>query len=293
MKRVILLICSLFVVILPNQLVQADKMGKLDSNAPHMKVHFIDVGQGDSILIELPNRKTVLIDGGPPKAGRKVVDYLKKENIKQLDLIVATHPDIDHIGGLIPVLATFEVNKLVDSGKLYYTNTYLDYLKVIEQHNIPVTIAKSNETIKLAENIRLKMLNHTSNFSSNNEASISLALRYKDMDFLFMGDVEQKQEKAIADLYNVEAEFLKVAHHGSATSSSYQFLQEVRPERAILSYAKDNPYGHPVRDVVDRLLEVGTTIYSTAKLGNIVVTTDGEAYMIETTGRDRLIYNIS
>ncbi|MGM8213632.1 MBL fold metallo-hydrolase, partial [Virgibacillus sp. W0430] len=112
---------------------------------PEMKVHFIDVGQGDSILIETPNNKVILIDGGPPKAGKKVVTYLKQHHIEQIDLVIATHPDYDHIGGLIEVFKTFHVNQVADSGKLHTTKTYIRYMNQIRKNKLPINFVRRDD----------------------------------------------------------------------------------------------------------------------------------------------------
>ncbi|MBM7572436.1 ComEC/Rec2 family competence protein [Aquibacillus albus] len=260
------------------------------NNENKMDVHFIDVGQGDSIFVELPNGKRLLIDGGPPSSGRKLVNYLKNEGVESIDILISTHPDIDHLGGLIPVIEQFHVKKIIDSGKLYYTPTYFHYIEEVYKRDIPVTIAKTGHSSQLAEGISVKILNSHRPLKTNNQSSIALLLSFKEIDFLLMGDVESDQELRMIQQHNLKSEILKVAHHGSATSSSYEFLQEVKPEMAVLSYSKDNHYGHPVRTIVDNLLRVGATIYSTAKAGDIVVTTDGTDYSIDVSGKDRLIY---
>ncbi len=258
-----------------------------------MKVHFINVGQGDSTLIETPNGKTILVDGGPPSAGKKLLDYLKQNGITSIDLLVATHPDIDHIGGLIPVMKQFNIKKILDSGKIYHTETYFDYLQQIKERNIPIEFPKAKSMIAIDSAISLEVLNTFSGFKSRNQSSIVLSLDYKSIDFLLMADVEVKQEKKLLKQFDLQSEILKVAHHGSDTSTSLEYLKEVQPEKAILSYSKDNLYGHPKREIIDSLQQVGATIYSTAKAGDIIVTTDGYDYDVEVSGTGRLVYRSS
>nr|WP_255421360.1 MULTISPECIES: MBL fold metallo-hydrolase [Paraliobacillus] len=254
-----------------------------------MLVHFINVGQGDSILIETPNQENILIDGGPPDASEKVIAYLKEQNIKEIDLLIATHPDIDHIGGLLKVIDQFKIKEIWDSGKFYYTRTYHRYFRKIKNGNIPIEIAKVNTMKTLGDNISLIVLNANSILKTNNQSSLALSLTYGSVDFLLMSDVEKKQEIKLMQRTDVESEVLKVAHHGSDTSSSFAFLQAVDPEIAILSYGEDNTYGHPVGTTVNKLLDVGATLYSTAKAGDIVIATDGETYRIDVSGVGRLI----
>ncbi|SDM70758.1 ComEC/Rec2 family competence protein [Sediminibacillus halophilus] len=254
-----------------------------------LQVHFIDVGQGDSILIEAPNGRKMLVDGGPPSAAEKVSEYLRKRGIKKLDLVVATHPDIDHIGGLVNVLKEFDVKHLIDSGKLYTTSTYFHYLQQIKKQKIPVTVAAGEENIVIDPQLTIRVLNTQNAFKTNNQSSIALSLRYGRIDFLLMADVETIQEQNILDVKQLQAEILKVAHHGSGTSTSFDFIREVRPETAILSYSKTNDFGHPVDRVVDYLQLVGATIYSTAKAGDIVIRTDGKTYVVDVSGTDRVL----
>ncbi|MRH44638.1 MBL fold metallo-hydrolase [Aquibacillus halophilus] len=262
-------------------------------NQKEMEVHFINVGQGDSTLVKTPNGKTMLIDGGPPSAGEKVVTYLKQQGVTSIDVLVATHPDIDHIGGLITVIKELNVKKIIDSGKIYYTDTYFEYLKQIKDKDIPVSIAKSRSVIEVDSAVSFQVLNTFHWVESNNQSSLVFSLDYKQMDFLLMADVEIKQEKKLIKTFNLQSEFLKVAHHGSVTSTSREFLEKVKPEKAILSYSKDNHYGHPDPTIIENLQQAGATIYSTAKAGDIVVTTNGYSYTIDVSGTKRLVYRSS
>lgn len=262
---------------------------ELEATEQEMVVHFINVGQGDSILIETPNEEIILIDGGPPDAGEKVIGYLKEHNINKIDLLIATHPDIDHIGGLLQVIDQFKVEEIWDSGKFYYTSTYHRYFRKIKNRKIPIEIAKVNTMKSLGEDISLIVLNANSILKTNNQSSLALSLTYGSVDFLLMSDVEKNQEIKMMQRTDVESEVLKVAHHGSDTSSSFAFLQAVDPEVAILSYGEDNTYGHPVGTTVNKLLDVGATLYSTAKAGDIVIATDGDTYRVTVSGVGRLI----
>lgn len=247
-----------------------------------MKVHFIDVGQGDSILIQTPTNKTILIDGGSAKAGQKVVNYLENLQIKELDLILSTHPDIDHIGGLPHVLKSIRVHKIIDSGKLYTTKTYFKYMNQIKLHKIPISTARKGEHIHVDSSLKIKVLNTYEWRKNNNQSSIVLKVTYGEIDFLLMADVEKEQEKALKEEYNLEADIVKIAHHGSRTSSSLEFLQAVNPKIALITYSKKNKYGHPVQQVIENLNKVNALIYSTAVFGNIVIQTDGKSFFIIT-----------
>ncbi|RLL40357.1 MBL fold metallo-hydrolase [Oceanobacillus piezotolerans] len=244
-----------------------------------MNVHFIDVGQGDSILIETPSDKTILIDAGPPEAGEKVVTYLKEKHIKEIDLLIATHPDYDHIGGLPKVMREFKVKQILDTGKFHLTKSFANYMKEIRKQDIPTAIAKKNQTIRLDTKVKIKVLNAHGKNKNNNQSSIALKISYKEVDFMLMSDVEIEQEVEIMN-NNIEAEVVKVAHHGSDTSTSFPFLRTVKPQIAILTYSVNNHYGHPVERVIENLDRIDALIYSTASYGDIVINTDGEHLIV-------------
>ncbi|MFT4415333.1 MBL fold metallo-hydrolase [Fredinandcohnia humi] len=252
-------------------------------DSKELKAHFIDVGQGDSSLIITPNGKTILIDGGKDSAGEKVVSYLKQVGVSTIDLLVSTHPDADHIGGLEDVLNNFTVKKILDSGKTHTSLTYLDYLALIDAKNIPFEVAKEGSSISLDNAVQIKVLNSASGTEDNNESSVVLKITYGEIDFLYTGDAEVEQEAEMVAKYDVEAEVLKVGHHGSDTSTSQAFVNEVKPKVSILSYGKDNTYGHPVSTVVNRLKAIGSNLYSTAVSGDIKVTTNGKTYNVSAT----------
>ncbi|MFZ3578974.1 S-layer homology domain-containing protein [Virgibacillus sp. DJP39] len=244
-----------------------------------MKVHFLDVGQGDSILIETPNGKTILIDGGLQSAGEKIVDYLAKSGITSIDLLVATHPDADHIGGLIDVLEKVEVKRVLDSGKSHTTDTYLEYLNLIDQKNIPFDTAEVGSTIDLDADLEILIVSGINSSNDPNESSIVLKLSHGTVDFLLTGDASSENEETMIQNFAVDAEILKAGHHGSGTSSSQAFLNAVDPEVGILSYGENN-YGHPDEKVVDRLSDSGATLYSTYESGDIAITSTGETYTV-------------
>lgn len=251
------------------------------SNSSSLRVHFIDVGQGDSMLIETPEDQTILIDGGEPDEGERLVTYLKQHGVTEIDLMIATHPDFDHIGGLLEVMRQFPVHSVLDNGRLHPTKTYATYRLLLFMKSIPVEIAKENKKIQLEKDVKLHFLHAENKQSANpNQSSIVLKLTYDSIDFLFMSDVETEQEKEIMEKYNLDAEVLKVAHHGSDSSSSMAFLEEVNPDASIITYSEGNDYGHPVERVIQYLMKIESQIFSTAGYGDIVVETDGSNYII-------------
>lgn len=259
---------------------EAVKTEKIPVTAGHeMHVHFIDVGQGDSILIESPSGKTMLIDGGVKGAGQQIVSYLNELGINKLDIVVATHPDADHIGGLIPVLDNMTTEQFYDSGKVHTSQTFEEMLTQIDEKNIPYHVPKIGDDIEFDKDVNVKVLNANDQATDNNDASIVLKMTYGNVSFLLTGDAGVALEKEMLQ-YDVKATVLKAGHHGSNTSSSDEFVQAVKPEVAILSYGEDNKYGHPHAEVMDRLQAIGSKIYATADLGTITVSTDGVNYTV-------------
>ncbi|WP_077212032.1 S-layer homology domain-containing protein [Bacillus dakarensis] len=247
---------------------------------PELQAHFIDVGQGDSSLILSPNGKTILIDGGRHSAGEKVVAYLKKAGVTSIDYLVATHPDADHIGGLLDVLRQIPVKMVIDSGKEHTSETYIDYLNLIQQKNIHFRIAKTGDIISIDPAFIIQVLNSgDQEVTDNNDASIVLKLSYNQIDFMFTGDAGVEVEERMLSRFNVGADILKVSHHGSSTGSSWAFINAVKPKASILSYG-DNSYGHPTSEVVSRLKAAGSALYSTMGQGDIVVSTNGQSYRV-------------
>lgn len=247
-----------------------------------MAVHFMDVGQGDSIFIEAPNGKTMLIDGGVKGAGKEVVAYLKARGVNRLDYVVATHPDADHIGGLISVLNSISIKEFIDSGKVHTSQTYEEMLSLIQAKNIKFTIPEAGDEIQLEDNLIIDVLAADETASDNNDASIVLRAEYQNISFLLMGDADHGVEQELLQKgTDVQATILKAGHHGSNTSSSPKFVEAVSPLATILSYGQDNKYGHPHAEVIDILQKVNSEIYSTAEAGTIVITTDGVTYDID------------
>lgn len=246
-----------------------------------LKVHFIDVGQGDAILIDLEDTE-ILIDGGDRSPG--VTGYLNQYVDGPLEVMVATHPHADHIGGLIAVLDAFKVDQIWHNGDTSDSKTYSDFMSGVNSEGAEVHIARLHDVIKAGE-LEL-FVHHPADLSgSTNNNSIVLHLAYGDIDFLFTGDAEQEAEGAMMMLSSVqlpEVEILKVGHHGSRTASSADFLAITSPEVAIYMAGVDNSYGHPHAETITALNAIGAQIYGTDVNGTIIVITDGETYLVST-----------
>src|SRR5699024_656484 len=252
----------------------------VEKELSNLAVHFIDVGQGDSVLIETPNNKIILIDGGPPESGHIVTDYLKKQGISSIDLLVNTHPHIDHIGGLKNVIKHIPIKQLIHSGQPHTTTTYRQYIKLLSEKKIPMQVVKEGDYISIHPLLDIDILNGYEKGNTHNEAALVLHITYNEKRFLLMSDVEHKQEKDMLEGKPLRSDIIKIGHHGSKTSSSHSFLQAVNPDVAFITYDVENDYGHPAKKVIDRLQHVNTNIYSTATFGHVQVVTDGKRYVI-------------
>ena len=256
--------------------------------AADLSVHFIDVGQGDAILIQHEaENKNMLIDGGDRWnwVGEKLVEYLNQQGVEQVDAIVSTHPHADHIGGLDDVIHNFEVGRIYDSGRVHTTQTFENYLMLIDEKDIPYHTPRTGDKIELGELV-FQVLHpgeDAENYSLN-DASIVLRLEYHEISFFFTGDAEYQAEREIAaaaDNYlELESTVLKVGHHGSSTSTNDFFLKEVNPEAAVIQVGEDNRYGHPDAEVLAALESRNIEIYRNDLQGDIVIETDGFGYQV-------------
>ena len=246
------------------------------SPADTLDVYFIDVGQGDGILIDYGEYE-MLIDGG---ADGSCVPFLREYVDGYLEVIVATHAHSDHIGGLDDVLRAFDVLEVVTNGATATSNAYANFSAAVAAEGIEFTAKKRNDTIALGD-LELAVLHPFELVGDANDDSIVLLLSYINVSFLFTGDitcdVEQEllRESCLSDI-----DVLKVAHHGSAYGTCEPFLEIARPEIAVYSAGDGNRYGHPTDSTLMRLADVGALILGTDKQGNIAIATDGEVAWI-------------
>ncbi len=243
---------------------------------PVYKVHFIDVGQGDAILIQTPS-KNVLVDGGERRGG--VVDYLLDLTIDTLHLLISTHPHADHIGALPDVLTKFAVLEVIDPGVVHTTNLFTRYLKTIDSLEIPFVVGRAGMKRDLHDHAYMELLHPVDPTEKHlNDASIVVMLVLEQVTVLLTGDIEKRSEAEILSRYpDIQSNVLKVAHHGSITSSSDDFLKAVSPEVSVIFCKADNNYGFPHDQTLSLLSSVKSKILRTDICGTIIMATDGDA----------------
>lgn len=274
--RIVLLIClCLLVVGCANPFVENDDKTSISTfSGDTLRVNYIDVGQGDSIFIQLPNKETMLIDAGEAYEADNVINYLNNLGIKKIDYVVGTHPHTDHIGGLEEVINTFDVGSIYMPKVSSNSKTFEDLLTTISNKGLKVKTAKSGVVVLSEDNLKLEFIAPNSdNYSNLNNYSAVLKLTYLDNTFLFMGDAETLSEDEITS--DVDADVIKVGHHGSDSSSSVEFVKKVNPEYAIIMVGEGNSYNHPYQSIIDRYESVGAKVLRTDLDGNIVCGSDG------------------
>lgn len=255
-----------------------------------LKVYFFDIGQGDAIFVEAPNGNQVLIDGGPDNAVLQKLGEVVPFYDKNIDLVVLSHPHLDHYGGLIEVLNRYDVSntmeakeKIVEKGLSTGFSVWQEAVKKEGANEIEILAGKE---IDLGNEVKLRIIYPLESFegksvSNPNNSSVVLMLDYKETEILLVGDIEKQAERNIilsgADL---DADILKIAHHGSKTSSIGEFLSEVSPQIAIIQVGAKNRYGHPSPEVLKRLDDYGIKYYRNDIDGDVKVVSDGTDFAI-------------
>jgi len=252
----------------------------------NLEVVFFDVGQGDSIFIETSDGFQVLIDGGP---GLAVLEKLGEEMAfydREIDLIILTHPEHDHMFGLLEVLKRYEIKNILWTGIIRDTAEWKEWKRLIEEEGANILIAETGQKIVLSENIYLSILYPFESLEGQetkytNDTSIVAELIFNNVSFLFTGDISKKIEKQLVDEYiDLESDILKIAHHGSKTSSCLEFLEVVSPELVVISVG-ENRWGHPHPETLANLEKFGIQVLTTRNYGDIKIVSNGNSFNIK------------
>ena len=248
-----------------------------------LEVHFIDVGQGDAILVRAPDGKNMLIDAGPTDKSTTVSDYLKKQGVLTLDVVIATHPDEDHIGGMTEIIKKFEIAAFYLPNKFHNTVAFESMITLLNKERIHVSEALSEDILPFAEGTELLVLNpENKDYPNNNAFSIACKLTYGETSFLFTGDIEAINEYAMISRFGerLQANVLKLSHHGSDSANSPDFLKTVKPIATVASCGYKNKYNHPNQNVLNHLNSLGIPVYRTDFQGSIIFFSDGESISV-------------
>jgi len=250
------------------------------ASAQFLEVSFLDVGQGDAAFVVAPGGQQVLIDGGPDNSILEKLGRLMPFWDRTIDLIILSHPEKDHISGLIEVLKRYKVENILWTGVVRDTPEYREWLAGIKKEGAKIIIAQAGQNLKIGE-LAIDVLSPLENMAGqelkdSNDSSVVAKLIFGKDSFLFTGDISEKVEASLAqNLSEISANVLKVSHHGSKYSSGDQFLAKVLPQTAVIEVGKDNSYGHPTQDTLDRLAKYGINIKRTDQNGDIKIISDG------------------
>lgn len=252
----------------------------INMNNDLLKVHYLDVGQGDSIFIELPNNETMLIDAAESYQSENIINYLKNLNYQKIDYVIGTHPHTDHIGGLKDIINTFEIGKIYMPKVVSTTKTYESLLMAIKDKNLKINTAKAETTIIDTDTLKVNILAPNSEtYTELNNYSAVTKITYGTTKFLFMGDAEKLSENEIKE--NITADVIKIGHHGSNTSSSIDFIKKVNAKYGIISVGLKNKYNLPKEETITNWENSGTKIYLTSTNGTVTAISDGTNIKIE------------
>ena len=242
-----------------------------------LQVHFIDVGQGDASLIVAPDGSTMLVDAGPPEASDALDVYIRDLGIDKLDYLVITHLHTDHYGGAAALADDMDIGTVLVSEAEPDTGTETDLYNALRRNGCDMVTVTMGDEFVLGEARVQVLYPYAIVDNGGNNDSIIIKLLYKNTTFLFTGDTEEISEKALVHIYgdSLSSDVLKVAHHGSRTSNTDEFISAVSPSAAVISCEKNNNYGHPHRETLETLEKHGVKVYRTDLSGTVVIISDG------------------
>lgn len=256
-----------------------------------LEIIFFDIGQGDAVFVETPQRNQILIDGGPDSAILEKLNTRMPFWDRTIDLIILTHPESDHLTGLIEVLKRYKVENILWTGIIRDTNEYQEWGKLVKNEDAEIKIAQAGQRINLSTyeiDRYIEILYPFESlaeqeFKDSNNTSIVMKLVFGKNSFLFTGDTYKSVEKELIEKgISINSDVLKVAHHGSKTSTSQDFVREVSPQIAVISVGQNNSYGHPHQETLDTLAKYDITIFRTDLQGDIEIISDGKNYAVPT-----------
>lgn len=249
-----------------------------------LKIEFLDVGQADAILLTTAEA-TMLVDAGDNKTEKQIVTMLQDRGIKKIDYLIGTHPHADHIGGLDKVIDNFEIGTIYMPKVSHTTKTFESVLKSVKNKGYQITTGKAGVSFELGKNIQVSMLSPMEeSYKEMNDYSIVLKVVNGKDSILLTGDAEELvEEQLLATNAPVDADIIKLGHHGSSSSSTPEFIEKVSPEVAIITSGKDNSYGHPHKETLDTLNKFGIPYYDTQDYGTITIISTGAGWHIETS----------
>jgi competence protein ComEC len=260
------------------------------SKTPEIRLHFLDVGQADAILLETSTGKTMLIDTGDQQHEEKLIEYLLKLGITKIDVLLATHPHHDHIGGMDKIIKTFHIGSFYMSNTSYHTKHYNNLLKALKRTHTPLHLIEVGMSISLERYVDIRIIGPLKKeYEDLNNQSIIIKIKHGKNRFLLMGDAGVEAEKdLIKHKSKLKANVLKVGHHGADTSTSKEFLEKVKPDYAVISVGRKNRYGFPDQSILKRLNEHHIAVYRTDQLGTIIVGSNGKtlSFMTKILRRD-------
>jgi competence protein ComEC len=254
----------------------------VQTDSSPFRINFLDVGQGDAMVVQCEN-ENMLIDAGPGDSANSLLNTLKNLNINRFDMVIATHPHEDHIGGMEAVINKFEITRIMMPQVSSTTRTYEDVLRAVSKKQLNILSPVSGDSFKLGSAVCSILAPNKLSYQETNNYSIVLRVVYGNTSFLLMGDagIESEQE-ILSKGYIIKSEVLKVGHHGSSSSTSNEFLRAVEPRYAVISVGRNNDYGHPHKETFNRLISMGIAVYRTDQNGKISFSSDGAAIVLNT-----------